>query len=305
MASGIDAALVLAFDDQLQYAFQQQMPRLRQYVRVRTNVIGIQASFDVLGASEADDITGRRHAMTQWLDPQNTRRWAPKRDLNHPVLLDWNEPMEILIDLEQGYAMNGAMAMARAADRLILESAIGVANEGATGTTTSAFDTTALSADGLTGGLVVNGATGLTVSKVRAVRGAFMAREVGMDDIMNRTPDAFVWPVSGVAMRQLMAETEAISSDFVNSRPMEDGFIYRFMGFMFVVTSLLSTVASMRRTIAWHKQAMGYALWKERDLTVDRIPTMNNATGIQYLMSHGSVRIQSTGVIAVDIDETK
>lgn len=305
MATGIDAAIVMQFDDQLQHAFQQQVPRLRAYVRTRQNVTGNQAQFQVLGASAALNITGQRHARTQWVDPQNTARWAPKNDFNHPVMLDWAEQQEILVDLEQGYAMNGAMAMARAADQLIIDASIGTAGTGANGTGTDTFSLAAVSSDGLTGGLVANASAGLTVAKVRTVRGAFLAREVGLDDMMNRVQDAFVWVVSGVAMKQLMSETEAISHDFVSASPLEEGYIYRFMGFTFIVSALLSTVASMRRTLAWHKQAMGHAIWKERDLTVDRLPEHNNSTGIQYMMSQGSVRIQNAGVLAIDVDETK
>ena len=80
VATGIDQAIVLQYSSMFDYAFQQKVPRLRRFVRVKTDVIGNQTQFPVLGESAMEDITGKQHAVTNWIDPQVTARWAQKQD---------------------------------------------------------------------------------------------------------------------------------------------------------------------------------------------------------------------------------
>jgi hypothetical protein len=252
-----------------------------------------------------EDITGKQHALTNWLDPQVTARWATKQDKTHPVMLDWQDKPEILIDLQSGYAMNGAMAAATTADAIIVAAAAGTASQGAQGQSTSAFNTTGITsatAQGTLGNVLVAGGTGLTFAKTREARAIFNAREVGIDDLGMQSRDAFVWVVNAGAMSQLMGETNAISRDYVESRPLEEGTIIYFMGFAFVIyNGLTNTTGTTYRTLLWHRDAMGFAIWRDRDLYVDQLPEHNYATGVTYLCSMGAVRIQDKGVLAVDV----
>lgn len=305
MVTGIDSAIVMQFSDQFDVAFQQKYARLRRHVRIRTGVVGNQTQFNVHGQSEMAEITGQRHALTPWIDVQETARWAQKRDFVHPVMLDYQEQPEVLIDLEQGYAMNGAMAAARTADMLLIEAATATAYQGATGATASAFDTTSITpatAATTAGNVLAAGGTGLTVAKVRQARGILDAREVGVDDRLNGTRNAFVWAVNAGAMQQLLAETEAISKDYVQDSPLTDGTVIYFMGFAFTIyNALTNTTGTTYRTVLWHRDAMGFAIWKDRDLFIDRLPEHNNATGVTYHCSFGATRIQDRGMLAVDV----
>jgi len=235
------------------------------------------------------DITGQVHGLTNWLDPQVTARWAPKQDKSHPVMLDWQTRPEVLIDLEMGYAANGAMAAARTADNIIATAVTGSAAQGPTGATSSAFNTTGITpatAATTLGNVLAAGGTGLTVNKVRQARGIFDAREVGVDDRANGIREAFVWIVNAGAMQQLLGETEAINKDYVQDAPLTEGTIIYFMGFTWVIyNNLTNTTGTTYRTLAWHRDAMGFALWKERDLFIDRLPEHQNATGVNYMCS--------------------
>ena len=306
MATSIDNAIVMQFSDQFDHAFQQRVPRLRRYVRMRTGVVGNQTQFNIMGESSMVEITGQRHSLTPWIDIASQSRWASKRDFNHPVMLDWADKPEVLIDLEQGYAMAGAMAAARTADGIIHSAVTGTAYSGVNGATPVTFDTTAITSagaqQGAVGNLVAAGGTGLTVAKVRTVRAIFDAREVGVDDYNAGVRDAFVWIVNAGAMQQLMSETTATSGDFVSDKPLTEGTIHHFMGFDFYIyNGLANTTGTTFRTLVWHRMAMGFAIWRERDLFVDRLPEHNNSTGVSYMMSMGAVRIQDKGVLAVDV----
>jgi hypothetical protein len=272
---------------------------------VKTDVVGNQTQFSVLGESSMNNITGHQHADTIWIDPQVTARWAPKGDYTHPVLLDWQDKAEILIDLQSGYAMNGALAAARTADAIIVSAVAGTAYQGAQGGTASAFNTTGItSATAATtlGNVLAAGGTGLTYAKVRETRAILNAREVGIDDLGNRDRNAFVWAVNAGAMSQLMNETQAISKDYIEGSPLTEGAVIYFMGFNFVIyNALTNTTGTTYRTLVWHRDAMGYAIWKERDLRIDQIPTKNYSTGVTYMTSMGATRIQDKGVLAVDV----
>lgn len=215
----------------------------------------------------------------------------------------WADRPEILIDLESGYAQNGAMAAARKSDELIIAAVTGTAYQGQTGTTASAFNTTNITpatAATTAGNLLAAGGTGLTMAKLRQARGILDAREVGIDDIGDR--NAFVWVVNAGAMQQLLAETEAISKDYVNETPLTEGRVIYLMGFAFVISNQLeNTTGTTFRTLVWHRNAMGFAIWRDRELFVDRLPEHNNSTGISYMCSFGAVRIQDKGVLAVDV----
>jgi hypothetical protein len=223
----------------------------------------------------------------------------------HPVMLDWQDKPEILIDLQSGYAMNGAMAAARAADAIIATAVSGTAYQGAQGTTQSAFNTTGItSATAATtaGNLLVAGGTGLTYAKVREARAILNAREVGVDDLGLQDRTAFVWLVNAGAMSQLMNETQAISKDYVEGSPLTEGTVVYFMGFNFVIyNQLTNTTGTTYRSLLWHKDAVGYAIWAEKDLRIDQLPEHNYSTGVTLLCSMGAVRVQDKGVLAVDI----
>lgn len=233
------------------------------------------------------DITGLVHAQTTWLDPQVTARWAPKQDKSHPVMLDWQTRPEVLIDLEMGYAANGAMAAARTADGIIATAVTAVAYQGPTGSVASPFNAATVTpgtAATTAGNVLTAGGTGLTVSKTRQARGVFDAREVGVDDRASGIREAFVWLVNAGAMQQLLAEAEAINKDYVQDSPLTEGTIIYFMGFTFVIyNNLVNTTGTTYRTLAWHRDAVGFALWQERDLFIDRLPEHNNATGVNYM----------------------
>jgi hypothetical protein len=219
----------------------------------------------------------------------------------------WQDRAEILIDLESGYAQNGAMAAARTADGIIAQAVIGTAYQGAQGTVASPFNTTGVTSSTAAttlGNVLAAGGTGLTYAKVREARAILNAREVGVDDLGMRDRNAFVWLVNAGAMSQLMNEVQAISRDYVESSPLTEGAIVYFMGFNFVIyNQLVNTTGTTYRTIVWHRDAVGFAIWKERDLRIDQLPEHNYSTGVTYMTSMGACRIQDKGILAVDVVE--
>lgn len=332
MPQSVDAARVLQYADMVEHLFQQELARTREYVQVKDGITGASmCSFDLAGPSEMQDISGQRGSQTQWLDVDSTRRWAPKSDFNHPVMLSRGDRLATITDLTSTYVENGVMAANRKLDKIVIDAAYGTANTGETGSSTSTFDTTAPTAPGAGGNQIALSATGLTVAKMREARQHFLTRNVGVDDIRRGVQNAFVWLMSGFQMGELLAETEATSGDFVGQgmyreplsgqvMPLVDGWIRYYMGFYIVVTDQLPTDSNSDRVnLCWHRRAMGLGIWSGSDnanvdfdgaavtssfvVTVDRLPEHNNARGIQVMANMGAVRIQDKGVLAVLCDE--
>lgn len=323
MPQSVDAARVLQFADKVDHLFQQRMTRTRAHVQLKTGVTGTQCAFDLVGPSEMQDITGVRDGDTAWIDVNSSRRWAPKADFIHPVLLSRGDRLATITDLSGAYVRNGVMAANRKIDKVMIDAANGTATTGETGGSTSTFDTSAPTAGGGGGNQIAVGGTGLTVDKMREARGHFLDREVGVDDMENGVEDAFVWLMSGRQMRDLLAETEATSWDYVGDQgsrmPLVNGIIPKYMGFRIRVTNQLPTTSDDRINFCWHRDAMGLAIWSggasdaaEMEgagvsdsfvVTVDRLPTKQNARGIIVMANFGAVRVQDAGVLAVVCDE--
>lgn len=299
------------------------------YAQVKTGVRGTMCGFDLVAPSEMQDITGQRGQPTTWIDVASSRRWAPKKDFIHPVLLDRTDSLAVVTDLRGAYVRNGVMAANRKIDKVMIDAAYGTATTGEAGGSTSAFDTTAPTASGGGGNQIALGGTGLTVDKMRSARQTFLTRNVGVDDINMGVRDAFVWLMSGYQMGELLSETEATSGDYVGQgtyvaedgsrMPLEDGMIRYYMGFKLVVTDQLPTDSNSDRVnLCWHRDSMGLAVWsgmgegevadgvaqtESFSVTIDRLPTYRNSTGIIVQGNFGSTRVQDNGVLAVLCDE--
>lgn len=303
MSTGLSAAQVKQYGDMVVHLYQQKYPRLRQFVQLQTGVRGIMTGFDLLGPTDMVETTGLLDTDTTWINPMNTRRWAAKHDYNHPVLIGKNEQLEMILDMQRPYARNGAMAIARKADELIIDAITGTALSGGEGTSTSTFDTNAPTTPGGGGGNeIAAGATGMTEAKMLLAREVFNDREVGVDE---DDMDGFVMVMTAQQMRELMEDTHTTSRDFYEPlsgrrMPLVDGKIPYFMGFHLRLSRQLNTnSAGERQVLAWHRDAVGLAIWQEMEMTVDRLPTKNNATGIQLDFHAGSVRIQDAGVLSI------
>jgi Phage capsid protein len=326
MPASVQNALVLEYADMIEHTFQQEMVELREHVRVKSGCTGTMTSFEIMGKSETREITGERDTDTVWQDIDSFLRWAPQRAWNHSVLLSRYDRLASLTDKERGYVENGVMSTMRKIDKIIIDGATAAVASGTTGTTSVAFDTTAPNNDGTGGNEIAAGAMGMTVAKLRQALGIFLVRNVGVTDIRRNVKGAFALVMSGQQMRELLAETEATSWDFIGNlgpdMPLVRGFVARFMGFDIMVSDQLNTTlpgGSIRRCLVFHKRALGLALWggsEARDpdmeggattgtffVTVDRVVTKNNAKGSQVMANFGSCRILDPGVMVIQCQE--
>jgi hypothetical protein len=307
--SGPNDALVLQFENDFDHLFQQKMARLSTYVRTRDGATGTMCAFGLLGEGEVEDITGTRHGETTFSDDPSYRRWAVKSDFQAARMLDEEDAMEVLVDLEMGYAQNCIMAMNRKIDKTVIDAVTATAVSGATGTATVAYSTTEAAVDGTGGNQIAVAASGLTTDKMRKARAVFDAREVGTDE-MSVGQSNFVWITNAAGHKNLLEQTDATSTDYLgvmivngseatSRMPLVNGRIEAYMGFRLIISNQLNLSGTDFINLAFHKQAMGFARWRGRRIWVGDLPTRNLARGIIVKEHFGAVRVHDRGVLSI------
>jgi len=306
---GPNGAFVVQYETMYDLLYQQTMRRLREYVRVKEGVVGTMTAFGIMGGTDMQDISGERHGTSSWQDTPMYRRWAVKQDFINQQILDQEDMMEVAVDLEMGYVQNSIAAINRRADKMLVDAATATAVSGATGTSTSAYLTTAPATDGSGGNQIAVGGTGCTLDKMRLARAIFDAREVGLDE-MNMGISNFVWVTNAKGHQDLMSQTETTSTDYIGvvvvngqeerrKMPLVGGRIPFMMGFKIVIINQLNLSGSDFINLAWHQKAMGFAVWGGRFLAIDRLPEHRYSTGVTLKEHFGAVRIQDAGVLSI------
>lgn len=309
--AGPDDARVLQFENDYDHLFQQKVARLQQYVRVKSGITGTMTAFGLLGESEVTDITGDRHGTTDWHDSPSYRRWAVKHDYMDAQMVDEEDTLEVLVDLEMGYAQNSAMAMGRKMDKVIIDAVTATAVTGATGTGTSAYSTTDPTTDPTAAGnQIAVGTTGLTPDKMRAARMVFDAREVGVDEMNAGMVGNFVWVTDAQGHQDMLEFTEATSTDYIGvviangeeqmrRMPLVGGRIREYMGFRILIVNQLNLSSTNHVNLAWHRTAVGLAIWGGRRVWVGDLPEHRLSRGILIKEHFGAVRVHDRGVLSI------
>ncbi len=134
---------------------QQMGSLLRDAVDVES-VNGEKAFFDQVGSTAAVKKTSR-HADTPLVETPHTRRMVTMSDYEWADLIDDNDKVRLLIDPTSTYGKAAAAAMGRAMDDEIITAALGTAQTGKDGGTSTALPA---------GQKIAHGSAGLTVAKL-------------------------------------------------------------------------------------------------------------------------------------------
>lgn len=252
---------------------------------------GDQASpVDQLGSVEASIVTSRFADMPR-TDVQTARRWVFPTDYDVNQMVDKFDKLRMLSDPQSKYVMNATLALGRKKDREIIAAFQGTAKTGVNGATSTAFPAANEVA------VSVGGANSrLNVAKIRAVRELMEANFVDFS-----LEEAYI----GVTAKDLSAlrnEIQIIGSDFKNGDApvLVNGDITRFLGFNFVHSELIETVAAGTNKVnipVWVKSGMHLGMWN--DITTD-ISERKDLRGLPWqayaYMTIGATRLEENKV---------
>lgn len=192
--------------------------------------------------------------------------------------------MRTIYDPTNFYAVNGAWAIGRALDDVIIAAMNGNSYEGQSGATVTAFPAAQK---------VAVAASGLTIAKLLAARELLDAADV--DPELKR----FI-AVTAKQVTDLLNTTEVKSSDYNTVKALAQGQIDTFMGFQFVRCQRLTNDGSGNRLVlAYTEAAMGVGMGQELMVDIGPRRDKRNAIQVYVCASIAATRIEDEQIVQI------
>ena len=282
ISTQITTAFVNQFSANVALLAQQRGSLMRKAVRVES-VTGEKAFFDQVGSAAAIQRTSR-HADTPLVTTPNSRRQVALTDYEWADLIDDQDKVRMLADPTSTYAQAAAAGLGRAMDDVIITAALGTANTGASGGTSTSLPA---------GQKIAHGSAGLTIAKLISAKKILDANDVD--------PSIKRWiAVSPEQIEDLLNNTTVTSSDFNTVKALATGEINSYVGFEFIVTNRLNTDSTpSRQVIAWAEDGITLAVGKDMSARIDERADKSYSTQVYAAMSIGATRMEEEKVNSI------
>lgn len=289
MSVNITTAFVQQYTTNVSLLLQQRGSKLRDAVTVGTYTGKAAKAVEQIGAVTAQKRT-TRHGDTPQISTPHDARWVFPTDYEWADLIDDQDKLRMLIDPTSPYAMNGAMALGRSIDALIIEAALGDNKTGENGSTTTPFDTS--------GQQITVASSGMTIAKLRRAKYILTRNEV---DTRN---DPLFIAMTAKQMDDLLGTTEVTSSDYNSVKALVQGDVDTFMGFKFIQTELLGLDGSSdRRCIAWAKSGLHLGIWNDITTRISERADKGYSNQVYVKGTFGATRTEEKKVVEIICDE--
>lgn len=284
------------FDDDLKLAVQQTTSRLEETVTTDYGVVGASKSFDILGSSESQAVTGRNQDRQQNNTP-TTRRWIDLADYDWDDYIDGFDKLKLLMDPTNKYVTLATAAHNRAKDRVIITALFGSARETTVSGTTVTSTLQALPA----AQKIVNGGSNITMAKLRSAIEILNAAEAGSPEEGGERTFVF----TSNQLTKLMADPTLTSADYNTLQALQDFKVDYFMGMKWKRIEGLPKTGNIRSCGIYTKDgnALGVGMNITNDVSVNKAKRGFPIT-VYSMMSLGAVRGQDKCVVQIDCDET-
>ena len=285
MSFQVSTAFVQQYTTNVSLLLQQRGSKLRDAVTVGSYTGKAAKAVEQIGAVTAQARTSR-HADTPLISTPHDARWVFPTDYEWADMIDDQDKLRMLIDPTSPYAVNGAYALGRAMDDLIITAALGTAMTGENGSTSTSFATATQQ--------IAVGGTGLTIAKLRQARRILMANEVDV------AMDPLYIAVTATQLDELLGTTEVTSSDYNTVKTLVSGDIDTFLGFKFIQCERLGTDGSGdRRCIAWAKSGMHLGMWNDITTKISERADKSYATQVYVKGTFGATRTEEKKVVEI------
>jgi len=286
MSTQITTAFVNQFSANVQMLSQQMGSLLRNAVDTES-VNGEKAFFDQVGQAAAVLRTSR-HADTPLVDTPHTRRMVTMSDYEYADLIDDSDKVRLLVDPTSTYSRAAAAAMGRAMDDVIITAALGTANTGKDGSTSTALPSAQK---------IAVASSGLTIAKLVSAKELLDAASVDPS-----IPRHIV--CSPKQISDLLNNTTVTSADYNTVKALAMGEINTFVGFNFIVSNRLNTDGSGdRQVIAFAQDGIKLAVGKEPAARIDERADKSYSTQVYYCQTIGATRMEEEKVVEIACSE--
>lgn len=272
MPANITAAFEKQYSKEIKLAYDQKVAKLRGAVTVKNAKGGSTYDFHTMGSVTAN--TKTRGADLTFLDPAEAVVTATLADSHAAILVNDLDECKTQADVRQGYIAQGANALNRATDNIIV-AALDGGSPTAIPTATGAF----------------------TYARFLEVLTALNESDV--------EPEDRVLVVKPKQLEEAMAITQFTSGDYMALNAIRTGQIGEALGFKWIVSNRLTTDAAPTpdadRCYAFSKTAVGLAVGNDISTGIN-FSADKGEWVIHSKMSMGSVVIEPAGVIQMLCD---
>lgn len=288
MSFQVSTAFVQQYTTNVQLLLQQRGSKLRDCCTLGSYTGKAAKAVEQIGAVTAQERT-TRHADTPLISTPHDARWVFPRDFEWADMIDDQDKLRMLIDPTSPYAINGANALGRSLDDIIISAALGNAQTGENGSTTTPFATATQQ--------IAVGGTGLTVAKLRQARRILAANEVDLASEM------LYIAVTAQQIDNLLGTTEVTSSDFNSVKALVQGDIDTFMGFKFIQIERLGVDgAGDRRCFAWAKSGLHVGMWNDINTKISERADKSYAMQVYVKGTFGATRTEEKKIVEIVCD---
>lgn len=285
MSFQVTTAFVQQYTTNVQLLLQQRGSKLRDAVTVGSYTGKAAKAVEQIGAVTAQRRTSR-HSDTPLISTPHDARWVFPTDFEWADMIDDQDKLRMLIDPTSPYAVNGAYALGRAMDDIIIEAALGTAKTGENGDINTPFATSTQR--------IAAAATGLTIAKLREAKRILMQNEV------DPSADELYMAVTAKQLDNLLGTTEVTSSDFNTVKALVQGDVNTFMGFRFIHIERLPVDGSNnRRVFAWAKSGMHLGLWNDITTKISERADKSYASQVYVKGTFGATRTDEKKVVEI------
>lgn len=305
MSLTVDQAWVYRFHDQINLVYQQRGSLLENLIdpgMVHRDVSAAIDHHERMGNVIANDVV-TPFGQTKILNPEHSRRAATLISSDAAVLVSDENTLRSMVNPQNAYTNTIVFALGRRADKHIIDAATGAATTAAV-TTGSGIITYGSVA--FPGGQSIGGGTAMD-----------LARIINANELLSKASvptDGRVFMYSPGQLRDIMAITQASSSDFTKNQIHDRGTINGLMweGFEWiqiadvvdptitVLLRMLNLVSTTRDCIAMHRSAVGLSIGRpEGAPKINERPDLNNSIQVRQVMMMAAVRVWEGGVVKV------
>ena len=286
---------VIQFTDNVRAALNRQGGDMRMHVTQASYVGEKSQVVNFLGPIS---FTKRDtpYSDTVVTEVQHKQRWVTADEYDCAVFVDRLDTLKMIYDPTSPYVERMREAAARKEDDIIMSNFYSAAKTGKQGTETITFP----NAD-----IIVHGTTGMSVAKLRSARKLLKKRHVNLRSEM---------PLIATTAQQiddLLGEVAVGSNDYNAVKPLVDGEVSRFMGFMFIPHEDFDEfgipthddTGTVRECPVWVPSGMHYGNWQELVITINNRADKNNIKQAHATFTAGGTRLEEGRVLKLECKE--
>lgn len=241
------------------------------------------------------------YSDTKLTELEHTQRWIAGKEYDCAVLIDRLDTLKMIYDPTSPYVERMREAAARRMDAIIVSKFFADAKTGKDGSTNTPYNSA---------NTVVNASTGLTVAKLRSLRKLIKKNHI---DLRGMKPYMLV---TAEEIDDLLGEVAVASSDYNAIKPLVDGEVSSFMGFIFIPYEDYGSIDGMsipsyidggsnfiRQCPVWVPDGMHYGSWQDIIVTINNRPDKNNIKQIHATFTGGATRLDEKKVFMCEAVE--